>query len=147
VRFWLGIIGDTGTNKWTFYPGALPSGFSITGLPQYGFYITTQRTDGAVHFTVCPQRAFFVNGTLTDPGTTNVTVNFGKSVGTVNVYDPCTASDAYGGPNASQTVATVTNPATWRAAPQKPAPISTYSNVSSITLPLHLGPMVVEVMP
>jgi hypothetical protein len=146
MRFYFGIIGDAGSTKWTFNPGALPSGFSITGGTTNGFWLATQRSDGTAHITICPQVPFFAGKTYSDPGSTNWTINFGKQVGVVNVYDPCVASDAYGGQAASQTVSPNSNFSTWTSAPIAPSPVA-HTNISSLVVATHLGPIVVEIMP
>jgi hypothetical protein len=113
------ILGDSASNAQTFTTGSLA--YSISNLPDSGNDMLLEKSTGAFDLVVWnePQLWNYTNNTEITVGSTPVTVTFGTTYQTVEVFDPLSGT----------------------------APIEKLTNVSSVTLGLTDHALIVEVEP
>jgi len=113
------ILGDSASNAQTFTTGSLA--FSISNLPDAGNDMLLEKSNGAFDLVVWNEPQLWNSSTNTEVtvGSTPVTVTFGTTYQTVEVFDPLSGT----------------------------APIETLSNVSSVTLGLTDHALIIEVEP
>ena len=107
------ILSDTGSS---FIPGSL--NYSVTGLPSTGNTYLMEKSNGTFDLAVWAEPQIWNPSTHTDitAPTTPVTVSFGATYQTVEVFDPLVGN----------------------------SPIETLSNVSGVTLSIIDHPLIVE---
>jgi hypothetical protein len=80
------IIGDTAPAARSFR--TTPAGITVTGLPRGGDSLVLQKADGTTLVVIWSNANLFTDGRPVAPATSNVTVDFGRNVANVRLYDP-----------------------------------------------------------
>jgi hypothetical protein len=110
------ILSDNGTGG---HQPTTPLGYSLSGLPASGNSMVLGKSNGAYDLVVWAEPPVWNSSTSTDISNAAqpVTVNLGGVRQSVNVYDPLGGT----------------------------TPIATYTNVSSITVPVSNHPVIIEI--